>query len=302
MRKMMRVTTALCLTASVLLASRPYIVGEPPYYDTWPEERVGQAREDFKDAAKLKEHIERQTSTLGYSLWKREKAEFRKKFDVSEETLQAALMAIIRESSEKVGWEETEWGEPPDVSVTKVRLYTAVGWLGFCADAEAKKFLMGIAMDETKREGHRMNAVLAYLRCADAQETKDAFARFLANEEMIPYFPLRSVLKMYDETEENPLKREVIFASIPVALAREKSKSTFADTDNWLAQRSKEYAESAQRLAMLERISKLPPLVSFPQLEAGMSAALESLRSSKSLTSVSTNLTELMARDFRKKD
>ena len=52
--------TVLCLTASGLLASRP--INDPPYFEEWPEETVVRFREEVKDLAKLKEHLERVTA------------------------------------------------------------------------------------------------------------------------------------------------------------------------------------------------------------------------------------------------
>ena len=82
-------------------------------------------------------------------------------------------------------------------------------------------------------------------------------------------------------------------------LAREEDKNNFAQTDKWLAERNKEYATSSQRLAMLQRMSKLPPSP-FSDTDPDINAALKSFRFRLFKTSVSTNMTELMARDFSK--
>ena len=84
-----------------------------------------------------------------------------------------------------------------------------------------------------------------------------------------------------------------------VALAREDSRRNFMSVDKELAQRSKEYATSRQRLAILQRMNKLPPSNWYGD-SSSLDPAIKSFRFRFFKTNVSTNLTELMARDFTK--
>ncbi|MCL1920919.1 MAG: hypothetical protein FWG50_07555 [Kiritimatiellaeota bacterium] len=114
-----------------------------------------------------------------------------------------------------------------------------------------------------------------------------------------PYAPYSVALDVYDDSGGDPQKREAIVASLIVALAREENKDIFSYRDKQLAERSKDYATSAQRLDMLKRMSKLPPSKA-RDTDPDLKKALASFRFRFFKTNVSTNLTELMARDFGK--
>ncbi|MCL1921432.1 MAG: hypothetical protein FWG50_10230 [Kiritimatiellaeota bacterium] len=74
---------------------------------------------------------------------------------------------------------------------------------------------------------------------------------------------------------------------------------SYSYRDKQLAERSREYATSAQRLAMLQRMSKQSPPKGSDTYN-DLKKALASFRFRLFKTNVSTNLTELMARDFGK--
>ena len=103
----------------------------------------------------------------------------------------------------------------------------------------------------------------------------------------------------YDEAVDDPQKREAILATVIALLAREESKDRFAEMDKQVARRNKEYATSSQRLAMVQRMSKLPPSRG-RDTDYDINAALKSFRFRLFKTNVSTNMTELMSRDFSK--
>ena len=65
-------------------------------------------------------------------------------------------------------------------------------------------------------------------------------------------------IRAYDEAEGDTQKREAIISSLSAALMREKNEKFFAEVDQDLVKRNKEYAESPQRKAKLERM-KVPP-------------------------------------------
>ena len=288
----------LSLTAQGLLASRT--IGGWEYFEAerrFPEEKVKHLRAEFKDAEKLKRYL----GMFFAETWLPDDVPplFMRKFDVSGEALRNALMGIIRECSEKVQWKNGQAGEPDDITWARDALINAIRWLGTCADTEAKNILMRITTDDTKDNRFRVAAIGGYLRCADAQEARDALVRFLINMRVNPYSIYLIAMSVYDGADRDMGKREAIAASLTIALAHEKSKDVFAEMDKKLAERSKDYAASAQRLAMLRRMSRLPPST-FRDTDPDLKAALKSFRFRLTKTNVSTNLTELMARDFGK--
>ncbi|MCL1921856.1 MAG: hypothetical protein FWG50_12430 [Kiritimatiellaeota bacterium] len=265
-------------------------------FERFPEEEVERLREEFKDAGKLERYIKE-------LLWRDNfmgdvPPRFKRKFNVSDEVMRAALMSLIRDCSAKVGWQDDETPKTGELLWTRAVLGAAILWLGACTDAETKQFLMGIAADGTQRKWYRSNAVKAYLYHADAQETRDTLARFLIKREAEIYVHFLAAIRVYDESEDDPQKREVIIASLIVALAQEENRGFFAMMDKNLAERNKEYATSHQRLAMVQRMSKLPPTNWYGDSEKALDPALKSFRFRFFKTNVSTNLTELMSRDF----
>jgi hypothetical protein len=105
-----------------------------------------------------------------------------------------------------------------------------------------------------------MNAIEAYLRSADAQETREAIVRFFASDMRAMIVPFdtatySAAMLAYDEAEGNPLKRGAIVALVAAILAKENTKWVFAEGDRLLAVRSKEYAESLQRKTALQRFN-----------------------------------------------
>jgi len=72
---------------------------------------------------------------------------------------------------------------------------------------------------------------------------------------------------------------------------------SYSYRDKQLAERSREYATSAQRLAMLQRMSKQSPPKGSDTYN-DLKKAQASFRFRFFKTNVSTNLTELMSRDF----
>jgi len=58
------------------------------------------------------------------------------------------------------------------------------------------------------------------------------------------------------ESQTKVKKNMRIVAAVSDVLVKEEDKNVFAEADKFLAERSKEYAESPQRKAMLERMNK----------------------------------------------
>ena len=121
---------------------------------------------------------------------------------------------------------------------------------------------MDIVTDATKPERYRTEAVCSYMQCVDAQEIRDGIARIFSDEvratspsDIFYHNVYNAAFMAYDVAENNTQKREVIITSLTAALEKEEDKFTFAGADKFLAERSKEYADSPQRKAALERMN-----------------------------------------------
>jgi len=266
--------------------------------ESFSDEHIARLSEEFKTPANLREYL-MFGFTSGHPLWSHEIPLFKRKFHISDDTL-CAVLADIYKSVQHLGGGPFRRDDPEELTHDKGRLYYSIVWLGYCADEPAKRLLLDIASDDTKEWRNRLVAINAYIQRADAQQARDVLVRALIGDMQVkPYSTYLCAFEVYDGSESDPLKREAIIASLMVALAREGNKGLFADMDKRLAARSKEYATSTQRLAMLQRKSKLPPS-QFRDTDPDLKAALKSFRFRFFKTNVSTNLTELMARDFSK--
>ena len=257
MKRMIVCIMGLCLVAQDLFASRGVAGWE--YIEWFAEGRVQQLQEEYKDTEKLERDFR---EFFGDAMFISEvPMRFKRKFNVSDETMRTALMNIIHKCSTETEWGKRGWeleaGYPG-----KWFLDSAIEWLGVCADAETKQFLMDIAMDDTKWRLCRMNAIEAYLRSADAQETRDAIARFLTDdmrEAIDPYCTYDGAMLAYGEAEGDVAKRAAIISSLTAAVqAREEDREHFAYADKRLAEQNKEYAKSPQRKAALKRMNIKP--------------------------------------------
>ena len=240
------------------------LIGYLDYLETFKKERFESLRKDYNDVAKLRAYFEE--GLLRTSHRNKEMLVFKQKFGISDKTMLAALMGIIRETAAKTEW---KWGKAREDSYDiNWRLLAAVRWLGVCADAEAKQFLMGIATDKEKDSELRKTAIEAYLRRADAQEAQGAITRFVADDMRIttkPYetYPVSfcvyaNAFHAYNEAQEGSEKRKAIISALSDLLPKEKNMNDFDEMDKWLADQSREYAESPQRKAALERMNKPP--------------------------------------------
>ena len=275
-----------------------------PEYEEFSGEDIAHLRQTLQNPKETKEFLIDEF-VAEHSLWPDEIPLFKQKFDVRDEIIRPVLLDILRESAQKTGWEmpPSRNDDPADVFDDKRRLLKSIVWLGTFADEPAKKILSDIAADDAKDRYYRDLAVQAYLYCADAQEVKDILMRYIEEKgrdwKNISWSPLYAFAEGAYRATTDEAKREAILAVLYVVMAQEENKDTFSYRDKKLAHMSKEYATSSQRLTMLKRISKLPPSKG-RDTDNDLNAALESYKSRKTFTSVSTNLTELMARDFRK--
>ena len=262
-----------------------------------PSEKDEATRSNVRSVENIRDYlIGRFSSNHPTFSWEIQK--YRKAPDVTDDALRAALMEIYQ-LVQHLGSEPFQKGDPRELTENKRRLLDSIDWLGYCADEPVKRLLLDIANDETKAECYRLAAVSSSIQCADAQEVRDVILRFMVDVKIRPYSAWLNAFSVYDESEDDPQKREAILATLIVLLAKEERKGRFVAMDKKLAERDKEYATSAQRLAMLQRMSKLPP-DKFPKTDPDLNTALNSFRFRFFKTNVSTNMTELMARDFSK--
>jgi len=210
-------------------------------------------RAEYNDPMKLKEHFKK--SILLQPVDEKGRVTFTRLFGVSDEVIRPILMDIIRTASSKNGW---KWDNPngiKEVDIANVQLREAISWLRVCADAETQQFLMDIAMDNAKYEDYRKTAASSYLYCANAQEMQDALARFSADTVLATLGTYGIATDAYDNAADDPKKREIIISMVSAALMKEENKIVFDYMDKFLAERSKEYADSPQRKAALERMN-----------------------------------------------
>jgi hypothetical protein len=243
----------LCLAASTLFAFTPL----PSFYENWTEEEIERLREDCKDAEKLKGRLEEilPVTPIGMA---RHIEEFKQKFGVKDEVLLAATLSLARTPHLKARmWHAKSMEE---ASKIHAMLYSLMGLLSFCADAECKALLLEQTTDFSDEKSGRVRwmAIYYYLLCADARETRDALARFLADpREKLLDVHYRTML-VYDMAAYDEQKREAIVEATSAALMKETDEKTFARVDGDLANWSKAYADSPQRKAKLERMAKPP--------------------------------------------
>ena len=262
-----------------------------------PDEKNAVARSNVKPVETIKNELIGWFSTH-HPIFPRDIQRYRDAPDVTGDAMRAALMEIYQ-SVQHLGDTPSQEGDSHEIKRDGMRLLYSIKFLGHCADEPTKRLLLDIANDETKAQIYRIWAISASIQCANAQEVRDVLLRFIVNVKIRPYNAWLNAFSAYDESEHDPQKREAILATLIVLLAREERKGRFVAMDKDLAERSKEYATSSQRLAMLQRMSKLPP-DKFPKTDPDLNTALKSFRFRFFKTNVSTNMTELMTRDFRK--
>ena len=230
MRKMSVLCAIVLCQAMLSIASTP-IIGLPT------KQQVAEIR---KDPVKWRECIE--WYMIRPPTGDENLAQFRQLFGLTDDKImQSVVMGIIRNASAKVGWQEIDWrmvkdGDERATDMARAVLGRAIDWLGFCADAEGKEFLMGIATDNTKLWGYRLSAVRTYMGRATAQEAREAAPVFLADDmrRTLSFYGevYRAVIRAYDKAEGDTQTREAIAAAMSAALAKATNSSS-AWRKNW---------------------------------------------------------------------
>ena len=263
----MKKVVVMCMVALCMampgFSSKPFIWLEY-CVERMPEKEVEQLREDLKDAAKLRDCMVQLIGTHRPSNMLEKVEAFKQRFGVSDKAMQTALMDIISKAGAKNKWKKHQREEEKDASLDYVadwQIEWGLFWMMFCADAEGKEFLMKIATDSAVAREIRGRATKSHLMRSDEKESLETVTRFLTGDmkgtvDLLDSGLYYSVVWVYDKAEGDPKTREAIVAMVSAAVAEEK-ESDFKRADELLAERIKEYAESPQRKAALERMN--PP-------------------------------------------
>jgi hypothetical protein len=218
---------------------------------------------------------------------------------VSDDLLRRVLTDIYSEA--KATLEQTN--DPYECMVNKLRRENAIRELGVCANDATKAFLLDLAADKSKNEISRTVAIGSYLRAANAQETRDALIRFMVGEERLDSQARSSILAHASEIcrGTDQAKKQAIIETLYVALAQEDAKWLFRVYDNILCSHSRQYTNSAQRQAILQRLIRATPTcLGDENAMPGLEATRRELQKREMTANVNTNLDLLKARDFNK--
>ena len=248
----------VCIGGLCLLLLGNAIAHSWTFYEKLSDEDVTYIQERFKNSENLRESLMSSLS-LDLFLWDNEIPLYKEKFGITDDSLRTVLMNIYREF-EHLGKDGFSKEDSNELAKDKLRLRNSIEWLGYCADESVKRLLLDIANDDTKAECYRIYAVGAYYDCANAEDIHVGLPLLLASKNQNAPFVYRCAMYVYDETKDDTQKREAILATVATALMKEENKEIFAGADGGLAARSKDYANSPQRKATLQRMNiPLPP-------------------------------------------
>lgn len=216
---------------------------------------------------------------------------------VSDSQLRRILLDIYSEAETAFEQAEDQFGR----MVSALRRENAVRELGVCADDTTKTFLLDLAADASKEGFLRTIAGAAYLNIGDTKEVKMALRQFLIGEERMDD-QMRIVI--YQNTqmawhEANSIeKKAAILAALYAALSEESPPWVFRVGDQIVQEMSPRYANSKQRLALLERALAYPFPERRQRTKRELESRLEAMRKLKGFSTVNTNLAVLQERDF----
>lgn len=258
---------------------------------------IARNKEDCQDNNKLRAHLMYALS-ISAPYEYREFLWMMENFSVSKERLRHTLTEIYHDADTSL----KDAVDSPDRSLMEMRRYRSIMGLAACADEATKTFFLEMATGKPTDSYVRMNAILSYLRVADAEESSGALLRFLVGQDRMEFMERLSVYQFagmaYDDADPaNTAKRQAILAALLVAVNREEEKIAFVEVDRILSRRSDAYRRSRERLALLERHSLEPPTTAV-HIDRDLKAALDEARKLKAYTTVNTNLAALQARDF----
>ena len=295
----------------LLLVGNGVSQGWDDFFKDTSEGKIASWKEEFKAPENLRNALKKNLTSLRSVYPFHSISDFKKRFDVKDEDIRTALAEVYRELAHKLA--STTREENPSFDSDAHGCSQAVYCMGDFADEPMKRFLLGLAMDNTALMAPRGAAVGAYLRCADVQEVKEfCVSIFFCEKQRYPDYVRDAVMTYmpYEKEGEDGRKREVVLATLYVVAAQAEDWAQFKRLDGFLrAREDKDYLTSHQRLALLKRHSasepEPEPMVHPPNMNATPTVSLKERLSymqgkTESFTSISTNLTELMARDFTK--
>ncbi|MEI6647637.1 MAG: hypothetical protein WCP12_16490 [bacterium] len=245
----------------------------------------------------LKEYLNRNFNADESMEWGK-RAEFKVSRAISDEQLHRVLMEIYNEASEK-----RSFLTPKSVEWNKNRRAVAgvLGWLPVCGDIPVKEFLMDYAVEKKNDVLNRSDALLSYLRIADAEESKNALLRFLVEGDRMDCQSRSSICEDARTVfmDAPSMKKIAILEALYASLAKEDNKWLFRVYDNILCEMSKGYANSRQRHDILQRLIKAPSLCkaddyAMPELQE----KLKVLQKTRLSANISTNLAALKAKNL----
>jgi hypothetical protein len=252
---------------------------------------------DYKDDASLKSNLISDFTAEESRNWK-EANEFKTHFAIPDDQLHRVLMDIYRKATEKRVSVVADSREGIDNRRT---IEGVISWLPACPSTETKTFLIDFAANGKEVSQLRSTAIASYLRLADPEESKNVLLRFLVEADRMDS-QARSSICQHAWTafmDASPEKKAAILESLYAALSHEDNKWLFRVYDDILCKISKKYANSNERLAILQRLINATSLCkaddyAMPELQEKLKA-LQKIRLS---TNISTNLAALKARNF----
>ena len=249
------------------------------------------------DDASLKERLVEYYFYAGHdSVWQ-EFDTFKKQNAVSDEQLHRVLMAVYRETGDNrpaLTPQSDEWKRNQGIAESVVR------WLPKCGNVPVKDFLLD-HMTAKEADGHiRQQAILAYLRVADAEEAKDVLLRFLVGEDRMDDYARSSIYRypsvVWDAA--SPEKKAAMFNALCEAAAVETTQWAFEECDSQLIAMYPAYRDSLQRKAMLRRQLSAPFSHYYTELKDKMGKEVKRLEKMEKHANTSSNLATLTAQNF----
>jgi len=274
--------TSCCIGLCLLMASYAISQEWADYFKPNSEEKIASWKADFKDAEKLKEAL-KQRLILGHIFPDNNNIPaFKEKFGVTDESIRSALKSIY---------------EAPDKAV----FFNSVEAMCAFADERMKPFLLEAATDRATQPGPRQAAIWKYLRLANAEEVKNFFVIILMDKTEFSN-DMKDALTSLPNRDADEQKREAIIASLRVVAAQEEDWKRFEYWDFVLMSRDKDYALSRQRVELLKKHAASEPADAESHQITTLKDRLAEIQTRATFTNVSTNLTDLIKRDFRKKE
>lgn len=291
-------------TATGIMAVYLTLVGlsakaESPFTKAEEDAVVQKYRIEYQNPQTLKKRLLNQFRSIeGYDGAGIER--LKQRFDISDEMMRKVAMEIYEESLVAVREKRTE-GIDGGLNSYRQQLAGALFCLGLSADQTTKQMLMAMAQDEKGEMSFRQEAISAYLRAADAEETKNALLSFLAEDDRMDYMERLSIYEyarmVFEQADEQ--KRIAILNALYVAAAvPDLPPLEFRVCDEILVKLSPAYAQSNQRFELLKKYNSISYPENRKETKKILKERMDIMRKSKFFTNVSTNLVILKSRNF----